>query len=170
MRPRNVLATELNSGQCKHNPYSTRYKCHGDNSRYPLLLWRHRLRDRLFWCYILRDLPWSYCSDIWEPHYNDVKMSATASQITTLMIVYSTVYSGADQRKHQNSASLSFVLGIHRWPVNSPHTWPVTRKIFPFDDVIMSVVSSDTAGCHNDNLRCLLVTTKFISWQISILS
>ena len=36
-----------------------------------------------------------------------------------------------------NSASLSFVLGIHRWPVNSPHKWPVTRNMFTFDDVIM---------------------------------
>ena len=34
-------------------------------------------------------------------------------------------------------ASLAFVLGIHQWPVNSPHKWPVTRKMFPFDDVIM---------------------------------
>ena len=47
------------------------------------------------------------------------------------------IYSGADQRKHQSSASLAFVRGIHRWPVNSPHKWPVTRKMFPFDDVIM---------------------------------
>ena len=60
-----------------------------------------------------------------------------ASQITSLTIVYSTVYSDADQRKHQSSASLAFVWGIHRGPENSPHKWPVTRKIFPFDDVIM---------------------------------
>ena len=71
-------------------------------------------------------------------HYNDVIMSPTASQITSLTIVFSTVYSDADQRKHQSSASLAFVRGIHRGPVNSPHKWPVTRKMFPFDDVIMS--------------------------------
>ena len=70
-------------------------------------------------------------------HYSDVIMGAMASQITSLTIVYSTVCSGADQRKHQSSASLAFVRGIHRWPVNSPHKWPVTRKIFSFDDVIM---------------------------------
>ena len=70
-------------------------------------------------------------------HYNNVIMSAMASQITRLTIAYSKVYSGADQRKHQSSASLAFVRGIHRWPVNSPHKWPVTRKMFPFDDVIM---------------------------------
>ena len=64
-------------------------------------------------------------------------MSAMASQITRLAIVYSIVYSGADQGKHQSSALLAFVRGIHRWPVNSSHKGPVTRKTFPFDDVIM---------------------------------
>ena len=63
-------------------------------------------------------------------------MGTTASQITSLTIVYSTVYSDVDQRKHQSSASLAFVWGIHRGPVNSPHKWPVTRKMCPFDDVI----------------------------------
>ena len=71
-------------------------------------------------------------------HYNDVVMGAMASQITSLTIVNSKAYSGADQRKHQSSALLAFVRGIHRWPVNSPHKWPVTRKLFPFDDVIMA--------------------------------
>ena len=70
-------------------------------------------------------------------HYNDVIMGELASKFTSLTIVYSTVNSGTDERKHQSSASLAFVLGIHRWPVNSPHKWPVTRKMFPFDDVIM---------------------------------
>ena len=55
----------------------------------------------------------------------------------SLTIVYATVYSDADQSKHQTSASLAFVRGIHRGPVNSPHKGPVTRKMFPFDDVIM---------------------------------
>ena len=64
-------------------------------------------------------------------------MSSMASQITSLTIVYSTVYSGADHRKHHSSAPLAFVRGIHRGPVNSPHKWPVTRKMFPFDEVIM---------------------------------
>ena len=64
-------------------------------------------------------------------------MGAIASQITRLTIVYSTDYSDADQRKHLSSTSLAFVRGIHQGPVNSPHKWPVTRKMFPFDDVIM---------------------------------
>ena len=69
-------------------------------------------------------------------HYDDVVMGAIASLITSFTIVYSAVYSDADQRKPQNSASLTFVRGIHRGPVNS-HKCPVTRKMFPFDDVIM---------------------------------
>ena len=64
-------------------------------------------------------------------------MSPLASQITRISIIYSTVCSDGDQRKHQSSASLAFVRGIHRWPVNSPHKCPVTRKMFPFDDVIV---------------------------------
>ena len=70
-------------------------------------------------------------------HYNDVIMSSRASQFTGVSIVCSTVCSGADQRKHQSSVSLAFVRGIHRWPVNSPHKGPVTRTMFPFDDVIV---------------------------------
>ena len=70
-------------------------------------------------------------------HYNGIIMGAIAFKITSLMIVYSIIYSYADQRKHQNSASMAFVRGIHRGPVNFPHKWPVTRKMFPFDDVIM---------------------------------
>ena len=62
--------------------------------------------------------------------YSDVIMDAMAPQITSLMIVYSTVYSGTDQRKRQSSASLAFAQGIHRWPLNSSHKWPVTRKCF----------------------------------------
>ena len=64
-------------------------------------------------------------------------MTMLASQITSLTVVYSIVYSGVNQRKHQSSASLAFVREIHRGPVNFPHKWPVTRKMFPFDDVIM---------------------------------
>ena len=69
-------------------------------------------------------------------------MGAVASQITSLTIVYSTVYLDADQREHQSSASLAFVRGIHREPVNSPHKGPVTREMFPFDDVIMSLITT----------------------------
>ena len=70
-------------------------------------------------------------------------MGAIASQITSLTIVYSTDYSDADQRKHQSSASLAFMWGIHLGPLNSPHKWPVTRKMFPFEDVIMYIAIMD---------------------------
>ena len=79
-------------------------------------------------------------------HYDDVIMGAMASQITSLTIDYSTVHSGADQRKHQSSDSLASVQGIHRGPVDSPHKWPVTRKMFPFDDVIMETENVSTWG------------------------
>ena len=72
------------------------------------------------------------------PHYSYIIMSAMPSLITSLSIVYSSVRSGADQRKYQSPASLAFGRGIHRGPVNSPHKWPVTRKMFSFDDVIMA--------------------------------
>ena len=66
-------------------------------------------------------------------------MDEMASQITNLTIVYSTFYSDADQRNRQSSTSLASARGIHRWPVNSPHKWPVTQKMFPFDEVIMNM-------------------------------
>ena len=67
-------------------------------------------------------------------------MGAMASQITGVSIVYLTVCPGAD-KKHRSSASLSFVRGIHQWPVNYPHKEPVTQKMFAFDDVIMIMFS-----------------------------
>ena len=82
-------------------------------------------------------------------HYSDVIMGAIASQIISRTIIYSIVHSDTDQRKHQSSASVAFVRGIHRGPVNSPHKWPVTRKMFPFDDVIMHwFVLETTALSH----------------------
>ena len=65
-------------------------------------------------------------------------MGAMASQITSITIAYSTVYSCDDQRKHQSHASLAFVPGIPRRPANSPHKWPVTRKFFPVYDFILN--------------------------------
>ena len=73
-------------------------------------------------------------------------MSAMASQITSLTIAYSTVCSGTDERKHQSPASLAFVRGIHRSSVNYPHKGPVTREMFPFDDVIMFIAVPKFVG------------------------
>ena len=62
-------------------------------------------------------------------HFNDIIMSTMASQITSLTIIYSTVYSGADQRKHESSASLVFLRRIQRRPVNSPHA--LLERLYP---------------------------------------
>ena len=82
-----------------------------------------------------------YHENVWKNisplQYSDVIMGAMAPQITSLAIVYSIVNPGADQRKHQSFVSLDFVWGIHRRLVNSPQQWPVTRKMFPFDHVII---------------------------------
>ena len=71
-------------------------------------------------------------------------MGAMTSQISSLTIVYSAAYSGTDQRKHQNSELLAFVRGIHWSPVNSPHKWTVTRIFFPFVDIIMMLLPTET--------------------------
>ena len=127
-------------------------KCHKNENRmsflWKYLHWLHR--NLRFWQFQMQSVTiefvemtpfrfrWSIhqycvctclCTGFCNQHYNDVIMSAMASHITGLTIVYSIVYSGADQRKYQNSASLAFVRGIHRWPVNSPHKGPVTRKM-----------------------------------------
>ena len=108
-------------------------------------------------------------------------MDTMASQITSLTLVYTTVYSGADQRKHQSPASLAFVWGIHRWPVNSPHKWPVTRKMFSLDDVIMidrecahgfgllgfiSAVSYIDGEFCKCKIHCFYADTGAITWWI----
>ena len=95
-------------------------------------------------------------------HYSDVIMSTMASPVTSLTIVYSTVYSRTDERKLQSSASLSFVRGIHRWPVNSPHKGPVMRKIFPFDDVIMILMGLSPR--HNGRFN---ITLDVLSWDLA---
>ena len=97
---------------------------------------------------------------IWY-HYSDVIMGALASQITSLTIVYSIVYSDVDQRKHQSPASLAFVRGIHRGPVNSPHKWSVTRKMFLFDDVIMQWWIQHGTGIHK---------TLSVAWDFKLIT
>ena len=96
---------------------------------------------------------WQLLSSKRWVHYSDTIMSAMAFQITSLTIVYSIVYSGADQRKNQSSASMAFVRGIHRSPLNSPHKWPVTREMFPFDDVIVLIEIGGTSGRDFEDLR-----------------
>ena len=106
--------------------------------------------------------------DVWFWHNSDVIMGTMTSQITSL--VYSTVYSGADQRRQQSPASLVFVRGIHRWPVNFPHKGPVTRKMFPFDDVIMIfAVRVMQGGCERVTTHRYRFSGMFCSRKIFIL-
>ena len=100
-----------------------------------------------FWWYRLR--PCIYLNLV---HYSNVIMSAMASQMTGVSIACSAVCSDTDQRKHQSSSSLAFERGIHRWSVDSPHKGPVTRKMFPFDDVLMwFIVNRITKNNRNFN-------------------
>ena len=107
---------------------------------------------------------WWWWLEFYSKHYSDVLISMMASQITSLTIVYPTVYSGTDQRKHQSSVSLSFVQGIHWSLVNSPHKWPVGWKMFPFDDIIMK--------CHDilsDLVEILNLTKDYKRWNFECL-
>ena len=113
----------------------------GECHKTPLMISQHWFRQQaITWANVDSDF-WRHRAPLGHieltQHYNDVKMSAMASQITSLMMVCSTVCSDVNQRKHQGSASLAFVRGIHHWPMNSSHKRPVTLKMFPVDDVIM---------------------------------
>ena len=135
-------------------------------------MWVVRKKTQEFLFYAVAKWPLTCCSYIvllifvqvefkWHTsstHCCDIIMDAMASQITSLAIVYSIVHSGADQRKHQRSASLAFVRGIHRWPVNSPHKWPVTRKCFH-----LMTLSYDTTPWA---VQCFLVD--ICQWDNSI--
>ena len=86
--------------------------------------------------------------------YSDVIMDEIAYQVTSFTIVYSTVYSGAYQRKHQSSASLALVRGIHRWPVKSPHKWSVTRQMFDNDDDESMFIVKVVQKSNRNNQQC----------------
>ena len=74
-----------------------------------------------------------------QHHYTDVIITTIASQITSFTLVYLIVYSGADKKKTSKLCVTSHCAGKSPGPVNSPHKWPVTRKMFPFDDYIMQL-------------------------------
>ena len=81
-------------------------------------------------------------------HNNDVIMTTMASQITTLTLVYSTVYSDADRRKHPSSASLAFVWGIHRSRWIPRTKGQLRRKCF-------HLMTSSCPGGRNPRCHCL---------------
>ena len=128
-----------------------RPQCVDQKYQFQLKIFHHNSCWMEIWYFILLVRPISN-------HYNDVIMGAVTSQITSLTIVCSTVDS--DQRKQQSSASLAFVWGIHRGPVNSPHKWPATGNMFPFDNIIMwSAVVACAKFCSH-RIACNGLTLK----------
>ena len=98
-------------------------------------------------------------------HYSDMITRAMASQITGFSLLCSNVCSGADQREHANSASLAYVKGNQRWPLDSLHKGPVTEKIFPFHEGIME--KRNTISCSP--ARAMGRLFKVIWWKLAIL-
>ena len=94
-------------------------------------------------------------------HYSDVIMGEMGHPIASRTIVYSTVYSGADQRKHQSSVSLAFVRGIYQRPVKSPQKCPVTRKMCLFSITINKCVISFVLICKK---LCVQMLRHKIPW------
>ena len=78
-------------------------------------------------------------------------------------------------KKTSSSASLAFVRGIHRGPVNSPHKWPVTRKMFQLDDVIMlccvyfMLFMSDNSLCSYCYMLSLFDVKQILSYLMLVL-
>ena len=70
------------------------------------------------------------------------------------------------RRKYQSAASLAFVRRIHRGPVNSPHKWPVTRKMFPFDDVIMTYLALGSTWLIVMTALICLIEAVFYLWIV----
>ena len=144
--------------QCQLTTQAVRVSCHNKHPKTVL-----KLNNMYHSFHVAKT---SMAVESYSLHYSDIIMGTMASQITSLTIVCSTVYSGRDQRKHQSSASLAFVRGIHRWLVNCLHKWPVTWNMFPFDDAIMSAMENTPyrALCISADLWLLLwvITLNFV--------
>ena len=90
-----------------------------------------------------------------DVHYNDVITRTMVSQITRVLIVYSTICWGPDKRKYQSSASLASVRGNHQLSVNSPHKGPVTRKwAYLMTSSCLLVTPANYEGCYMTVLGC----------------
>ena len=91
---------------------------------------------------------------IWWRHHGECCFRCAVPLSTVCVRVFVLEYFNI---KHQSSASLAFVWGIHRWSVNSTHNWPVTRKMFPFDDVIMQHVVRNIATPFFSGPQCVII-------------
>ena len=148
--------------------------------------WTPLLFDGQYQC-----MGWSFCQEL-PSHYSEVIINKMATLITTILILYSTVCSGTDQRKCQIFMVLAFVRGLHWWPVKSPHKRPVMQKMFPFDVVIINnsfkegifkqifkqiiwfwffdfqIYSTDMISTDLDICwRALVITSKWNEWYIN---
>ena len=116
------------------------------------------------WCIVFLQLTDSMVGGISGDHYDDVIMTTIASQITSLTVVYSTVYSDADQSKHQKVRVTGLCVGNSPGPVNSPHKGPVTRKMFPFDNVIMIARLRVQKPHVSGDVERLLAMTRYVRY------
>ena len=82
-------------------------------------------------------------------HYNDVIMSVFGASYHQPHGCSLKCAFGRRSTKTQKLRVTGLVREIHRWPVNSRHKGPVTRKMFPFDDVIMGSVESSMLQWHS---------------------
>ena len=98
-------------------------------------------------------------------------MSTMECQITTLTIVYSTIYSGEDQRKHQSSASLAFVRRIHQWPLNFSHKEPfddvIVQRITPLSNICRGINLQSDKFAQNSGLRISFEMVLFLEFKIN---
>ena len=99
------------------------------------------------------------CCFLWSGHYSDVIMSALVSQITGVSMVCLTVCSGVDKKNTSKLRVTGLCEGNSPVTAEFPHKWPVTRKMFPFDDVIM--VSNNCPGTKEATLEN---AGKLVTW------
>ena len=109
---------------------------------------------------------------VWGIHWHRmvqpivVQSPVISSRITGVSIVYSAVHWVTDHRKHQSSRSLAVVRGIHRWPMDSPHKGPVTRKLFhlmtsSWYGSLTNIQVWDGIGIYTIRMRQLVVPMKW---------
>ena len=123
------------------------------------LLWLNLIT---FWDGQVLHIPIDMLSLLWR-HYGRGSVSNHQPRDCLLNRLF-----GRRSKKNQSSASLAFVWGIHRGPVNSPHKWPVTRKMCPFDDVIMCNIVWWKWSSHGDYCRNRPIPNHRKAWFVRV--
>ena len=156
-----IMASQTISKACLYWPFMRRpHRWMMDTLHRGSVIWKTSPWHGVPWLLDMRPSRWSI-------HYNDVIRSAMASQITGVPIVCSAVCLSVDRRKHQSSVSLAFERGIHRWPMNSLHKGPVTRKKFAFDDIIIYIWFALTKVCGYRHIFDNILWIRSWWWPIS---